>query len=128
MSYHRDLRRQLAEKYLYQRFLSYGAVLQLQKQPPANFTETIAASLTVGCVRLNAVLYPSYSSILLGYDVFVKDAPDAEEWIFYDSLPDTVSLKESAMLRILDDFVVLQNLSYTDSCFARLAGKAPQKP
>lgn len=128
MSRRRELQRQLGEKYLYQRFLSYTAVQQLQKHPPSAFAETVTASLTVGCIRLNAVVYRSHSSILLGYDVFVKDNPGTGEWIFYDSLPDTVSLKEDRMLQILDAFVAAQELSYTESCFAHLDGKAPQKP
>ena len=128
MSRRQELRRQLGEKYLYERSLSRDALRQLQSRPPADFTETVAASLIICCIRLDAVLYRSYSSLLLGYDIFVKDDPEADEWIFYDSLPDTVNLKEAAMLHVLDTFVAAQGLSYTESCFARLEGKEQETP
>ena len=61
------------------------------------------------------------------YDVFVKDDPDSPEWIFYDSLSDPVSLKEADMIRVLDRMVSEHGLSYTESCFDRLDGKAVRK-
>lgn len=125
MNRKQELRQKLGAEYHYHRNLSSGALRRLQASPPPEFTEAIAAQLTIGCVRLNAVLYRSYSSLLLGYDIFVKDDPSAEEWIFFDSLPDPVSLRESAMVRFLDSFVASQGLSYTESCFAHLEGKKP---
>lgn len=127
MSRRRELQRQLGKRYSYEQRLSDRQLQRLRLRPPAEFTETVAACLTVGCVRLHAVLYRSYSSLLLGYDVFVKDDPSANEWIFFDSLSDPVSLKETEMLLVLDRFTVAQGLSYTESCFARLEGKTPEK-
>ena len=60
--------------------------------------------------------------------MFVKDDPDAPEWIYYDSLPDTAGLQETQMLRVLDGMAQAQGLSYTECCFDRLNGKLPQKP
>lgn len=127
MNRRQELSRQLGERYRYERFLSHSALRQLQTHPPKDFSETVAARLIAGCVRLDAVLYRSHSSLLLGYDVFVKDDPATEEWLFFDSLPDEVSLKESVMLRILDAFVSAQGLSFTACCFAALEGKEVSK-
>lgn len=127
MNRRQELSRQLGEKYRYERFLSHSALRQLQAHPPKDFSQAVAARLAVGCVRLDAVLYRSHSSLLLGYDVFVKDDPDTEEWLFFDSLPDKVSLNENVMLRILDAFVSAQGLSFTACCFAALEGKEISK-
>lgn len=83
--------------------------------------------LTAGCLRLTAVLYRSGNKLLLGYDVFVKDNLDAPEWIYYDGLSDSVSLKETDMLCTLDRVATEHGLSYTESCFDRLDGKIPKK-
>lgn len=83
--------------------------------------------LTAGCLRLSAVLYRSCKELLLGYDVFVKDDPASPEWIFYNSLSEPVSLKETDMLRVLDRTAAEPGLSYTESCFDRLDGKSMKK-
>ena len=127
MNRKQTLRRALGERYRYERFLSHSALQRLRERPPESFSETVVAALTVGYVRLNVVAYRSFSSVLLGYDVFVRDAPEAAEWIFYDSLPEPVSLRKAEMLRVLDDFVETHGLSYTECCFARLDGKHVEK-
>lgn len=127
MSRKRDLQRSLGNRYSYERLLSDREIQKFRREIPADFSETVAAVLTAGCLRLNAVLYLSGKELLLGYDVFVKDDPASPEWIFYDSLSDPVSLKETDMLRILDRMVSEHSLSYTESCFDRLDGKTVKK-
>lgn len=127
MNRKRELQRSLGNRYSYKRLLNDCEIQRMKKHIPADFSETIAAVLTAGCLRLNAVLYRSCKGLLLGYDVFVKDDPKSPEWIFYDSLSDPVSLKEADMLRILDRMVSEHGLSYTESCFDRLDGKAVRK-
>lgn len=127
MSRKRELQRQLGGRYSYERLLSDHEIHRMKNHIPADFSETIATVLTAGCLRLNAVLYRSRKELLLGYDVFVKDDPDSPEWIFYDSLSDPVSLKEADMIRILDRLIAEHGLSYTESCFDRLDGKAVRK-
>ena len=128
MSRKKELQRQLGSRYSYARLLSDREIQKLRRRIPDDFSEAVAASLTVGCLRLHAVLYRSRDTLLLGYDVFVKDDPDAPEWIYYDSLPDTAGLQETQMLRVLDGMAQAQGLSYTECCFDRLNGKLPQKP
>lgn len=127
MSRKKELQRQLGGRYFYERFLSEREIKKLRREIPNDFSETVAAMLTAGCLRLTAVLYRSGGKLLLGYDVFVKDDVDSPEWIYYDGLSDSVSLKEMDMLRILDRIATEHGLSYTESCFDRLDGKMPKK-
>ena len=127
MNRKKELQRQLGGRYSYERLLSDREIQRIGKRIPADFSETAAAVLTAGCLRLNAVLYRSCKELLLGYDVFVKDDPDSPEWIFYDSLSEPVSLKETDMIRIIDRMVSEHGLSYTESCFDRLDGKTVKK-
>lgn len=127
MSRKKELQRSLGNRYSYERLLSDREIQKLRREIPADFSETVAAVLTAGCLRLSAVLYLSCKELLLGYDMFVKDDPASPEWIFYESLSEPVSLKEADMLRILDRMVSEHGLSYTESCFDRLDGKAVRK-
>ena len=127
MSRKKELQRSLGNRLSYERLLSDREIQKLRREIPADFSETVAAVLTVGCLRLSAVLYLSCKELLLGYDMFVKDDPASPEWIFYESLSEPVSLKEADMLRILDRMVSEHGLSYTESCFDRLDGKAVRK-
>ncbi len=123
MSRRKELQRQLGSRYSYERRLSDREIQKLRRCVSSDFSETTAASLLTGCLRLDAVLYRASRELLLGYDVYVKDDPDSPEWIFYDSLSDPVSLKESDMVSMLDRIAADRGLSYTESCFAKLDGK-----
>lgn len=127
MNRKKEVQQQLGDRYYYERLLSEREIKKLRREIPTDFSETVAAMLTAGCLRLTAVLYRSDDKLLLGYDVFVKDNPDSPEWIYYDGLSDSVSLKEADMLRILERIAVEHSLSYTESCFDRLDGKIPKK-
>ena len=123
MSRKKELQRQLGGRYSYERLLSDREIQKLRRDIPADFSETAAAVLIAGCLRLAAVLYRASAELLLGYDLFVKDDPGSPEWIYYDGLSDPVSLKEADMIRVLDRMVSEHGLSYTGSCFTRLNGK-----
>lgn len=73
MSRKKELQRSLGNRYSYERLLSDREIQKLRREIPADFSETVAAVLTVGCLRLSAVLYLSCKELLLGYDMFVKD-------------------------------------------------------
>lgn len=127
MSRKKELQKHLGNRYSYERFLSEWEIKKLRRDIPSDFSETVVAMLTAGCLRLTAVLYRSGDKLLFGYDVFVKDDVDASEWIYYDGLSDLVNPKETDMLRILDRVATENGLSYTESCFDRLDGKMPKK-
>ena len=119
----KELKKQLGEKYSFIRPVSDRDIFLLQRKPPQNFTETVVASLTVGCVKIEATLFKTKEKLSLCYDVFVKDTPDSDEWICYETPTDTVKLKEAEMLSILDRIVSENGLSYTECCFEKLKGK-----
>ena len=87
----------------------------------------VVSSLTVGCVRLEAVLYQQSGRKKLGYDLFVKDTPTGQEWICYDNLTDEVRIGafnfEQEMFNVLNSYVVKHGLSYTECSFEKLEGK-----
>lgn len=82
----------------------------------------VLAELIVGCVKMEAVAFKDGDKVEVGYDIFVKDSPDAREWICYDISNRSVRLKESEMLAELDRVVLANGLSYTECCFERLDG------
>ena len=91
----KELKKQLGEKYSFTRPVSDRDVFLLQRKPPQNFAETVVASLSVGCVKIEATLFKNKEKLSLCYDVFVKDTPDSDEWICYETPTDTVKLKEA---------------------------------
>ena len=121
----KKLKRALGSEYAYQRFMSDREVSRLRRQAPVQFEDTIAAILTVGCMKINAVLFQEDGTLRLGYDVYVKDSPGSSEWICFDCPSDRASLKESDMLAVLDRIVAENDLSYTECCFERLEGIMP---
>ncbi|NBK80027.1 hypothetical protein D5272_15945 [bacterium D16-76] len=121
----KKLKGDLGGEYVYQRFMSDREVSRLQRQVPLQFEDTVAASLTVGCMKINAVLFQSEDALRLGYDVYVKDSPGSSEWICFDCPSDRASLKESDMLAVLDRIVTENGLSYTECCFEQLEGIMP---
>lgn len=117
------LKAELGDGYSFERLYDDGEIRQIQKTNPSDFPETAVATLTAGCLRIDAVLYRAGGRLLLGYDVFVKDDPDSEEWICYDNPTDPVSLKEQDMLDVLNRIASENGLSYTESNFETLDGK-----
>jgi len=119
----KDLKNQLGDKYSFTRPVADRDIFLLQRNIPQNFSEIVVASLTVGCVKIEATLFKTKEKLSLCYDVFVKDTPDSDEWICYENPSDTVKLKEAEMLSVLDRIVSENGLSYTECCFERLNGK-----
>ena len=119
----KDLKNQLGDKYSFTRPVSDRDIFLLQRNIPQNFSEIVVASLTVGCVKIEATLFKTKEKLSLCYDVFVKDTPDSDEWICYETPTDTVKLREADMLSVLDRIVSENGLSYTECCFEKLNGK-----
>ena len=124
MNHVKELKRKLGAGYSYKKYMGEKQIARLKKQPPDDFTEQLAASLMACRVRIDAVLFRSTTGLAMAYDVFVKDAPDSDEWLCYDSLSIPVSLREADMLLVLDRVVRENGLSYTECCFQKLEGKA----
>ena len=118
----RELKKKYGRRYLFRKYLTNRQIAELKAAPPVPFPETAAASLEVGCVRMDAVLFRSPAGLELGYDILVKYAPDSLEWIYYDAIP-ADSLKETDMAEKLDWYITEHGLYYTNCGFTRLDGK-----
>ena len=127
MNQRKALKKQLGDGYSYEKIKSASDVKRiLSTAEPLGF-DMIVSSLTVGCVRLEAVLYQQSGRKKLGYDLFVKDTPTGQEWICYDNLTDEVRIGafnfEQEMFNVLNAYVVKHGLSYTECSFETLEGK-----
>lgn len=117
------LKTELGNRYSFEKLHDEDEIRQIQQMNPSHCSEMAAATLTAGCLKIDAVLYRAGGEVHLGYDMFVKDDPDSEEWICYDNPTDPVSLKEQDMLAVLDRIACENELSYTESNFETLDGK-----
>ena len=127
MNQRKLLKKQLGDGYCYEKIRSGSDVKRiLSTAEPLGF-DMVVSSLTVGCVRLEAVLYQQSGRKKLGYDLFVKDTPTGQEWICYDNLTDEVRIGafnfEQEMFNVLNAYVVKHGLSYTECSFEKLEGK-----
>ena len=127
MNQRKLLKKQLGDGYSYEKIKSASDVKRiLSTAEPLGF-DMVVSSLTVGCVRLEAVLYQQSGRKKLGYDLFVKDTPTGQEWICYDNLTDEVRIGafnfEQEMFNVLNAYVVKHGLSYTECSFETLEGK-----
>ena len=127
MNQRKLLKKQLGDGYSYEKIKSSSDVKRiLATAEPLGF-DMVVSSLTVGCVRLEAVLYQQSGRKKLGYDLFVKDTPTGQEWICYDNLTDEVRIGafnfEQEMFNVLNAYVVKHGLSYTECSFEKLEGK-----
>ena len=124
MNQRKALKKQLGDGYSYEKIKSSSDVKRiLSTAEPLGF-DMVVSSLTVGCVRLEAVLYQQSGRKKLGYDLFVKDTPTGQEWICYDNLTDEVRIGafnfEQEMFNVLNAYVVKHGLSYTECSFEKL--------
>ncbi len=122
------LKKQLGDGYFFEQRLSAAVVKDLLTQLTGSNTFLVAASLTAGVVRLEAVVYWNAGRYSLGYDLMVKDTPDSPDWVCYESVQDEVRYNawnlEREMFLILDRAVERYGLSYTQCCFPKVDGSA----
>ncbi|MGN0477178.1 MAG: hypothetical protein ACI4HM_07570 [Ruminococcus sp.] len=126
MNLRKQLKKDLGERYCFKRYMSAGEVKK-KLYGKAGYEERLVATLTVGCVKINAVIYFIDEEPQIGLDVLVKDTPESEEWICYDTLPDEIKLSPRAigqsMFDILNREVKEYGLSYTECNFEVINGK-----
>lgn len=110
------LRKQLGTGYFFEQRLSAAVVANLLETLDGSNHFLIAASLAVGAVKLEAVVYWNNGKYSLGYDLLVKDTPLSPDWICYENLPDPVRYNawnlEREMFLVLDRAVDKYGLSY----------------
>ena len=118
-----EMKRRLGRDYLFRRHISSFQIRMLKKQMPKYFNEIVFATLMVGCVKMDAVLYRKVNEILFGYNVYVKAETTSMEWIIFEYLKLETVPKEEEMFAVLDEVVTRHGLSYTECKFERLKGK-----
>ena len=115
------LKKLLGQGYFFEQRLSAAVVKNLLDMLNGSNHFLIAASLTVGVVKLDAVVYWNNGKYSLGYDLMVKDAPDSTEWICFENLQEEVRYNvwnlEREMFLVLDRAVSQYGLSYTECNF-----------
>lgn len=120
----------LGKDYAFEQRLSPAVVQNLLGMLGGSNLFLIAASLTAGVVKLEAVVYWSNGKYSLGYDLMVKDHPDSMDWICYENLQEEVRYHvwnlEREMFQVLDRAVEQYGLSYTECNFPKLDDGKPK--
>ena len=122
----KQLRKQLGDGYRFYQRLSSGEAKRLLSQMDGGNHFQVAAILTAGVVKLEAVVYWNNGRYALGYDLMVKDSPDSPDWICYESLAEEVRYSvrnlEREMFQVLNRAVEQYGLSYTECRFSKVDG------
>ena len=125
MNERKRLKKLLGDKYIFKIYLSLSEVRNILQSKDTH--EKLFASLTAGCVKINAIVFPNSDDMQIGFDILVKDKPDSTEWICYDTVTDEIKLSsynlEQTMFDILNRVVKKYGLSYTDCNFEVVNGK-----
>lgn len=125
MNERKRLKKLLGDKYIFKIYLSLTEVRDILQSKDTH--EKLFASLTVGCVKINAIVFPNADNMQIGFDILVKDKPDSTEWICYDTVTDEIKLSsynlEQTMFDILNRVVKKYGLSYTECNFEVVNGK-----
>jgi hypothetical protein len=91
------------------------------------WSDKTLATLTAGCLRIDAKFFSKNEEKLPAYVVFVRESLDAKEWYIYGSpdseVPEIDDDFELNMLKELDAFKDENELSYSDPDFEALEGK-----
>ena len=125
------LKKQLGSGYQFeQRFSAKNLARMLRRLEGSNHFR-VAAILSAGAVRLEAVVYWDNGKYSLGYDLLVKDTPFSPDWICYENLPDPVRYDvrnlEREMFQVLDRAVKKYDLSFTECRFPKLDGSSGKR-
>ena len=100
------LKKQLGKGYRFEQKLSAEKVEYLLEKLEGSNHFRIAAALSVGAMKLEAVVYWNNGKYTLGYDLLVKESLFSPEWICYENLPDPVRYRvwnlEREMFQVLN--------------------------
>ena len=118
------IKKLLGQGYFFEQRLSAAVVNNLLEMLNGSNHFLVAASLTVGVVKLDAVVYWNNGKYSLGYDLMVKDALESTEWICFENLQEEVRYNvwnlEREMFLVLDRAVSQYGLSYTECNFRKV--------
>lgn len=131
VSKQKRLKKQLGSGYQFeQRFSAKNLARMLRRLEGSNHFR-VAAILSAGAVRLEAVVYWDNGKYSLGYDLLVKDTSFSPDWICYENLHDPVRYDvrnlEREMFQVLDRAVKKYDLSFTECRFPKLDGSSGKR-
>ncbi|MDR2163274.1 MAG: hypothetical protein LBO70_04955 [Clostridiales Family XIII bacterium] len=117
--------------YHYSAYLSEQDTLAYLSGDKKMPSDALIASLSIGVLRIDAVLYKIGNSIIPRYEIFINANENGSEWICYDS-PDAEvcygdGRLERGMFEVLDAAREKNGLSYKHADFKMLTGKRVKK-
>ena len=112
--------------YHYEKKLTDYQVWRLLNSDSADGYEHDIAELQIGYVKIVAVAYCDGDRYGACYDVYVKDEPTAQDWVFFESVYTNVNYEsfdfDKEMLHVLMNFLKANDLSYSACAFRRKEG------
>ena len=125
MNLRKELKKLLGNKYSYCRFIS-----EIEKERIKNIvvrpnSEYLISRIIAGYIKIECTMMCGREDKCY-YDIFVKDTPNAKEWICYQSVVCEGDANEELLLKVMDKVVKENGLSYTECSFEVLAGKEIQ--
>jgi len=131
----KDIETLLAGRYCFEKFMDDDGIYRVICGEEKPCSDTVIASLTAGCLRIDAVFYGGGHDCMPVFEVYVKASPDVNDWVCFDSPDEGLPVPGADLLRYM--FETLEKvrmdygLSYDDPGFETLEGKkvkASDKP
>ena len=112
--------------YHFEKKLTDYQIWKLLNVEKADGYEYEIAELQTGYVKIVAVAYCDGDGYDACYDVYVKDEPTAQDWVFYESIYTRVDYEnfefDKEMLTVLMNFLQANDLSCSTCAFRRKEG------
>ena len=125
MNTRKELKKLLGNKYSYCRFISEKEKERIKSIVVKLNSEYLISKIIAGYIKIECTMMCGREQKYY-YDIFVKDTPDAKEWICYQSIVCEGDANEEKLFEVMDKVVKENGLSYTESSFAVLEGKEVQ--
>ena len=125
MNTRKELKKLLGNKYSYCRFISEKEKERIKSIVVKLNSEYLISKIIAGYIKIECTMMCGREQKYY-YDIFVKDTPDAKEWICYQSIVCEGDANEEKLFEVMDKVVKENGLSYTECSFAVLEGKEVQ--
>jgi hypothetical protein len=116
-----------AGRYRFEKFMENDEIYDYVGGIKKLESDCVLASLTAGCLKIEAVFYRANHLQFPVYEVYVRPSETAEEWVCFDSPDIDVPMIDEHlagyMFDALESVRLDYGLSYTDPDFGKLTGK-----
>jgi hypothetical protein len=127
MNRKKEIKRKVPAGYSFERWIFEKEIRGIVASSTSPNPALVIAALTVGVLKIEAVIFAGRHPPVLRYEVFVKHDPHSREWICYDSPEEAVRCSdkymEKEMLDVLCRVKSKWGLSFTECNFKVLDGK-----